>query len=267
MIRPRVGRDLPARGARARILPLHRIGAAAADVAGTVADGPPRLGPPHALRTSAAIAAPTARKVGHWTWHPPVVARLSDGPRDPAARNAVPKNNSVQEGSASSSCMAARIASHGRRMIHSSMEAKGRTVAVPSCASHRGVLSGTLRSSTAQRPPAERAAAPWAMTSAHSGTCVRAYVDRIASTPAGKSKSAASACTRLTLLQPFALIRSWARASIASVRSTPTIRPPGPTTFSSSGKFRPVPQAMSTTVSPARRPSACTARRRCARWG
>ena len=38
--------------------------------------------------------------------------------RDPAARNAVPKNNSVQEGSASSSCMAVRIASHGRRMIH-----------------------------------------------------------------------------------------------------------------------------------------------------
>ena len=204
------------------------------------------------------------------TARPPGVARRTPevpGPRDPAARNAVPKNNSVQEKSASSSCMAARIASHGRRMVHSSMEAKGRTIAVPSCASHPGVLSGTLRSSTAQRPPPERAAAPWAMTSAHSGTCDRAYVDRIASTSAGKSKSAASACTRLILLQPFVSIRSWARASIASVRSTPTIRPSGPTTFSSSGKFRPVPHAMSITVSPARRPSACTARRRCVRWG
>jgi len=67
-------------------------------------------------------------------------------------------------------------------MIHSSMEAKGRTTAIPSCASHPGVLPGTLRSSTTQRPPPERAAAPWAMTSAHSGTCDRAYVDRIAST-------------------------------------------------------------------------------------
>ena len=38
------------------------------------------------------------------------------GPRDPAARNAVPKNNSVQDRSDSSSCMAARIASHGRRI-------------------------------------------------------------------------------------------------------------------------------------------------------
>jgi AcrR family transcriptional regulator len=189
------------------------------------------------------------------------------GPRDPAARNAVPKNNSVQERSASSSCMAARIASHGRRMIHSSMEAKCRTIAVPSCASHPGVLSGTLRSSTTQRPPPERAAAPWAMTSAHSGTCDRAYVDRIASTSAGKSKSATSACTRLILLQPFFSIRSWAWASIASVRSTPTIRPSGPITSSISGKFRPVPHAMSITLSPARRPSACTARRRCARWG
>jgi alpha-1,2-mannosyltransferase len=37
---------------------------------------------------------------------------------DPTARNAVPKNNSVQETSASSSSMAPRIASHGRRMIH-----------------------------------------------------------------------------------------------------------------------------------------------------
>jgi len=72
-------------------------------------------------------------------------------------------------------------------MIHSSMEAKGRTVAVPSCVSHPGVLPGSLRSSTAQRPPADRAAVPWAMTSAHSGTWVRAYVDRIASTSAGKS--------------------------------------------------------------------------------
>src|SRR3954471_16673031 len=53
-------------------------------------------------------------------------------PRDPAARNAVPKNNSVHVRSASSSCMAVRIASHGRRMIHSSMEANGRTIAVPS---------------------------------------------------------------------------------------------------------------------------------------
>jgi hypothetical protein len=88
-------------------------------------------------------------------------------------------------------------------MIHSSMEAKGRTVAVPSCASHPGVLLGTLRSSTAQRPPADRAAVPWAMTAADSGTWVRAYVDKIASTSAGNSKPAASACTRLTLLQPL----------------------------------------------------------------
>src|SRR6185312_2526789 len=144
--------------------------------------------------------------------HPPTSAEADglsvfidiDRLRDPAARNAVPKNNSVQERSVSSSCMATRIASHGRRMIHSSMEAKGRTVAVPSLASHPGVWPGTLRSSTAQRPPADRALAPWAMTSAHSGTCVMAYVDRIALTPAGKSKPAASACTRLTLLQPFA---------------------------------------------------------------
>ena len=78
-------------------------------------------------------------------------------------------------------------------MIHSSIEPKGRTVAVPSCASHPGVLLGTLRSSTAQRPPAERAAVPWAMTSAHSGTWVSAYVDRIASMSAGKSKPTASA--------------------------------------------------------------------------
>src|SRR5204862_1171828 len=140
--------------------------------------------------------------------HPPTSAEADgpsvsvdpDRPPDPAARNAVPKNNSVQEGSASSSCMAARIASHGRRMIHSSMDAKGRTIAVPSCASHPGVLSGTLRSSTTQRPPPERAAAPWAMTSAHSGTCDRAYVDRIASISVGKSKSAASVCTSLILL-------------------------------------------------------------------
>src|ERR1700736_4066745 len=62
--------------------------------------------------------------------------------------------------------MAARISSHGRRMIHSSAEAKGRTIAVPSCVSHAGVLPGTLRSSTTQRPPPERAAAPWAMTPA-----------------------------------------------------------------------------------------------------
>ena len=69
------------------------------------------------------------------------------------------------------------------------------------------------------------------------------------------------------IVRPFASMRPWARASIASVKSTPTIRPPGPITFSISGKFRPVPHAMSITLSPARRPSACTARRRCARWG
>src|SRR5215471_10910853 len=148
--------------------------------------------------------------------------------------------------------MAERIACHGRRVIHSSMEAKGRTMAVPSRVSPPGVLSGILRSSTTQRPPAERAAAPWAMTFAQSGTCVRAYVDRIASTSVGKSKPAASACTRLILLQPFVSIRSWAWASIASVRSTPTIRPPGPITSSISGKFRPVPHAMSITLSPAK---------------
>jgi len=82
---------------------------------------------------------------------------------------------------------------------------EGPHTATPSCASRRGALSGTLRSSTAQRPPPERTAAPWAMTSPHSGTCVKAYVDRIASTSAGNSNSAASACTRLTLRQPFAL--------------------------------------------------------------
>src|SRR5579862_5090943 len=38
---------------------------AVVEIAGTVADGPLRLGPPHALRTSAAIAAPMARKVAH----------------------------------------------------------------------------------------------------------------------------------------------------------------------------------------------------------
>ena len=49
--------------------------------------------------------------------------------------------------------MAARIASHGRRATHSSIEPNGRPSAIPSCASHRGALSGTLRSSTTQRPP------------------------------------------------------------------------------------------------------------------
>src|SRR6266700_7290327 len=260
--RPRAGWDLPARGARARILSLHRIGGGRWHRGGCAA-------------TARSIA--RAEDEHHdrgadgeelRVWHDVSRTGRSWTPqRDPAARNAVPKNNSVQERSASSSCMATRIASHGRRMIHSSMEAKGRTTAVPMCASHPGVLPGTLRSSTTQRPPPERAAAPWAMTSAHSGTCDRAYVDRIASTSAGKSNSAASACTRLILLQPFVSIRSWAWASIASVRSTPTIRPPGPITYSISRKFRPVPHAMSITLSPARRPSACTARRRCARWG
>jgi calcineurin-like phosphoesterase family protein len=186
---------------------------------------------------------------------------------DPAARKAVPKQSSVQERSASSSSMAARIASHGRRLIHSSMEANGRTAAVPSRATQRGVWSGTLRSSTTQRPPGERAAAPWAMTSPLSGTCVSAYVDRIASTSAGKSNPAASACTRVTFLHPLASIRFPAWASMASVRSTPTIRPAGPIASSSSAKFRPVPQAMSTTVLPRRRSSARTARRRCTRCG
>src|SRR6476620_4437108 len=150
-------------------------------------------------------------------------------PRVPAARNAVPKNNSVQERSARESRIAARIASHGRRTIHSSTEPNGRISAIPSCASGRGALSGTLRSNTTQRPPGARTSAPWAMTSPHSGRCDRAYVDRIASTSVGKSNSAASACTRLTLLQPLVSIRCLAWASIASVRSTPTIQPPGPT--------------------------------------
>ena len=108
-----------------------------------------------------------------------------------------------------------------------------------------------------ERPSAHRpasAAAPCAMTAPHAGTCVSAYVDTIASTFAGKSNSAASDCTRLTLLQPLVSIRRSAWASIASVRSTPTIRPRGPMTSSISEKFRPVPQAMSTTLSPGRRP-------------
>lgn len=73
-----------------------------------------------------------------------------------------------------SSCMAARIVSHGRRMIQSSIEANRRMLAVPSCASQRGVMSGTLRSRTTMRPPSARAAAPRAITSPHSGTWVSA---------------------------------------------------------------------------------------------
>src|SRR5690349_22132780 len=51
-------------------------------------------------------------------------------------------------------------------------------------------------------------------------TLFRSYVDRIASTTVGNSKSTASAHTRSTLRQPFFSTRSSARASIASVRST-----------------------------------------------
>ena len=149
----------------------------------------------------------------------------------------MPKKSSVHERSDSSSRMAARIVSHGLCAIHSSIEAKGRTNVLPNCDSHRGNLSGIFRSSTTQRPPPERAAAPWAMTSPHPGTCVSAYVDRIASTSVGKSNVVASACTRLMLLQPLVSIRRCAWPSIASVRSTPTIRPSGPIASSISGKF------------------------------
>ena len=105
--------------------------------------------------------------------------------REPAARNVVRRTTRSRR-SAFSPCRAARISSDGRRRIHSIYGREGPHYRVPTCASHRGVLAGTLRSSTTQRPPPERAAAPWAMTSAHSGTCDRAYVDRIASTSVGK---------------------------------------------------------------------------------
>ena len=84
----------------------------------------------------------------------------------PLARNAVPKKSSLQETSTSASSMAARISSHGRRAIHSAE--------IPSCATRRGAESGSLRSSTVQRPPGRRAAAPCAITSAHPVTCVSA---------------------------------------------------------------------------------------------
>ena len=85
----------------------------------------------------------------------------------PLARNAVPQASSAQETSARHSSIAARTSSQGRRAIHWSMEPNGR-------ASQRGAWFGALRSSTTQRPPALRAAAPWAITSPHSGTCDRA---------------------------------------------------------------------------------------------
>ena len=56
----------------------------------------------------------------------------------------MPKNSSAQDTSTSVSCMPARIASHGRRAIQSSIEANGRTVAIPNCVSHRGVRVGNL---------------------------------------------------------------------------------------------------------------------------
>src|SRR5436305_13600622 len=61
--------------------------------------------------------------------------------RELAVTNAVPKTNSIHDRSAISSYMTALIASHGRRWIHSSIDAKGRTTAVPTCASHRGALA------------------------------------------------------------------------------------------------------------------------------
>ena len=73
--------------------------------------------------------------------------------------------------------MAARIASQGRRDFHSSVAPKGLTAATPTRASQSGAFSGTFRSNTAKLPPAERALAPWAMTSLQSGTSDRAYGD------------------------------------------------------------------------------------------
>ncbi len=140
----------------------------------------------------------------------------------------VPKHNSLQERSASSSCMAARSPSHGRRPTQSSMEPKRPSEHDSELRQPQGRVVGSLEIEHDPAPTAsESAAAPWAMTSPQSGTCDRAYVDRIASTSLGNANSAASACTRLTLLQPLRSIRRWAWASIASVRSTPMIRPSG----------------------------------------
>src|SRR5262245_13820548 len=116
-------------------------------------------------------------KRGHckrWTSPPEKGPHETPGSARPAARNAVPKNISVQETSANSSCIAARTTSQGRRATHSSTEPKRRASTIPSCASLCGALSGALRSSTTQPPPGRRTAAPWAMTVAQSGTCDRA---------------------------------------------------------------------------------------------
>lgn len=62
------------------------------------------------------------------------------------------------------------------------------------------------------------------------------------------------AWTRLTFRQPRIRTRRWAWASIASVRSTPMIRPSGPIACSARGNLGPVSQPISTTVFPGPEP-------------
>ena len=166
------------------------------------------------------------------------------------------------------SCMAVRIASHGRRTIHSSMPPKGRTIVFPSCASHRGALSGALRSSTTQRPPRGEGRGAVgddiaAFRHVRQGVGGQDRVDLGREVELG----------RVCLHEADVVSSRWSlsdaglgRASRRSDRRRRSGRP-GPIACSISEKFRPVPQAMSTTVSPGRSPSACTARRRWARCG
>jgi len=132
--------------------------------------------------------------------------------RDPAARYAIPKNNSsrrdqqrVLHGDAN------RL--HGRRTIHSSREADRPTVAIPSWVSQRGVLSGILRSSTTQRPPAERASAPWADDLTGLRQQRRPRLARIRVTPSGSNRRVG--CTRLTCSS------RWSVDARSPVRSSP----------------------------------------------
>ena len=149
--------------------------------------------------------------------------------------------------------------SQGWRSANSRERPYGLPMKTSHGANRASQLEGNLKSRITQRPPVTRASLPFWITWSNSGTNEMARVEIIPSTPAGNWNEAASLCTSSTFDQPLLSTRFRAWASIASVISVPMIFPSAPTACRNNGKFKPVPQPISTTVSPLCRLSACTA--------
>jgi len=140
--------------------------------------------------------------------------------------------------------------SQGCRSVRSSDTPKGRVIVTKNWISQDGQCPGLLKSKITKRPPEPRAVTPFLMIWSYSGISVMANVERIPSTRSGNRYMAASCRTRSTFDQEFRRTRLAACSSISGVKSTPISLPSGPIQSTRPPKFKPVPQPISTTVSP-----------------